>query len=173
MTFTFDVATIITDTLTFNVPNGPEIAYLQLWSQMANQEMVGNTADPLQWWATNSQGLVMERVNTNSRYTEYRFKYASVNGIDDFDQVFTKDISGIYNYRLSKFTSDFIWNLNANLYNLEPRLWSQEGNLVEYPLEIGVMKIKNVEPSSYPNTKTYISQNETRAGYVYLNNTSL
>ena len=173
MTFTFDVTTIQTATLTFNVPNGPEIAYLQLWSQMANQQMQGNTADPLEWWSENSQGLVMERVFTNDRYSEYKFKYAGVDGIDDFDQVFVKDISGIYNYRLSRFASDFIWNLNNNLYNLEPRLWSQEGNIIEYPLEIGVIKIKNVEPTQMPNKKTYISQNETASGYVYLTNNSL
>ena len=171
MTFTFNTATIQTATLTFNVPNGPEIAYLQLWSQLANQEMVGNVQDPLEWWATNSQGLVMERVFTNDRYTEYKFKYAGVDGLDD--QVFVKDIEGIYNYRLSRFASDFLWNLNANLYNLEPRLWSQEGNLIEIPLEIGVMKIKNTEPDSFPNKTTFISSNEKREGYVFLTNTSI
>ena len=173
MTFTFNTATIQTATLTFNVPNGPEIAYLQLWSQLANQEMVGNVQDPLEWWATNSQGLVMERVFTNDRYTEYKFKYAGVDGLDDLDQVFVKDIEGIYNYRLSQFASDFLWNLNANLYNLEPRLWSQEGNLIEIPLEIGVMKIKNTEPDSFPNKTTFISSNEKREGYVFLTNTSI
>ena len=173
MTFTFDTNTIQLATLTFNVPNGPEIAYLQLWSQMANQQLQGNTDDPLEWWSTNSQGLVMERVMTTSRYTRYRFKYAGVDGLDDFDQVFTQDVQGIYNFRLSRFASDFLWNLNQNLYNLEPRLWSQEGNIIEIPLEIGVIKIKTVEPEQAPQKKVYISSNETREGYVFLTNTSL
>lgn len=173
MTFTFDTATIRTDTLAFNIPNGPELAYLQLWSQMANQQLVGRTTNPLDWWATNSQGLVLQLVESNSRYSEYLFKYSGVDGIDGFQQIFTKDVQGIYNWRLSRFADDFIWNLNQNLYNLEPRLWTGPGNLVEIPLDEGVIKIKNVDPTNASNKKTYQSTNETRAGYVYLTNNSI
>jgi hypothetical protein len=172
MTFTFDSSNPDA-TLTFNTPNGPSIAYLQLWSQMANQQLVGNTQDPLDYWNTSSQGLVLELVFANDRYSEYKFKYYGTDGIDDFDQIFTKDVAGIYNYKLQEFTSQFIWNLDNNLWNLEPSLWSQPGNFIETPLEIGMLKVKNVEPTSYPQKATYISSNETRQGYVYLTNNSL
>ena len=173
MTFTFDTATIADQTLTFNIENGPQLAYLQLWSQMANQQLQGNTQDPLEWWSLNSFGLVMQLRQSNSRYSEYFFKYATVGGIDASDQIFTKDINGIYNYRFSRFADNFIWNLNENKYNLEPRLWSEEGNLIEIPLDEGVIKIRNIEPVTAPNKKTYISTNETREGYVFLTNNSI
>lgn len=149
MTFTFDADTISTATLTFNVPNGPEIAFLQLFSQAANQQLNGATTNKVDIWQ-NSNGLVLERVETNDRFTRYRFKYATQGGIDDFDIIFTKDVAGIYNFRLNS-----------------------EGNFGEEPLEIGLLKVRNVLPTAEPNKTRYISQNEENSNYVFLTNNSI
>jgi hypothetical protein len=172
MTFTFDSDTIQDNFLTFNIPNGPELALLRLYSQAANRTLNGATVSPATAWSS-AAGLVMERVLTNDRFTRYKFKYATQCGIDDFDIIFTKDVAGVYNFQLLEFTNDFIWNLNQNLYNLEPNLWSSPANVVGQPLEKGLIKIKNVLPTEAPHKTRYISGNEANENYVFLTNNSI
>ena len=172
MTFTFNADTIQDATLTFNVPNGPELALLKMFSQVANKTLNGASASPATAWSSAS-GLVMERVLTNDRFTRYKFKYATQGGIDDFDIIFTKDVAGVYNFQLLSFTNDFIWNLNENQFNLEPNLWSAPANVVGQPLEKGLIKIKNVLPTEEPRKTRYISGNEANENYVFLTNNSI
>jgi hypothetical protein len=172
MTFTFDSDTIATSQLTFNVPNGPELALLRLSSQAANQNLNGATSNLGQAWTKNTTGLVMEKTIGNSRFTRYKFKYAEQLGIDDFDIIFTKDVAGVYNFELFDFTQLFIWNLNQNQWNLEPSLWNKDENLNQ-SLERGLIKIKNVLPVSAPKRTTYISQNEENSNYIFLTNNSI
>lgn len=173
MTFTFNSDTIATAELTFNTPNGPELALLRLSSQMANQNLKGDTANKLEAWEKSTVGLVMEKTVGNSRFTRYKFKYAEAGGIDDFDIIFTKDVAGVYNFELLGFDPDFIWNLNQNQWELEPSLWNQSQNLLPGALEIGLIKIKNSIPVSPPKRTTYISTNEENSNYVFLTNNSI
>jgi hypothetical protein len=173
MTFTFNSDTISTDTLTFNISTGPEFAYLQLVSQTANLTLQADTVDKTQIWQNESQGLLMTRVFTNSRYTEYRFVYAKMGGIDDFDIIFTKDVAGIYNYRLRSLNDTFIWNINSKEWQLENKVWNFSEIISDDVLSQGVIKIKNVKPYEAPRRKTYQSSNETGQGYVFLTNNSI
>ena len=173
MTFTFNSDTVAFDTLTFNVPNGPEYAYLQLWSQLANQILRGDVVDKTTAWSNTYLGLVLVRTETNARYTSYRFLYAEPGGLDDFDVVFTKDVQGVYNYNLFQFDDAFIWNLNREEWHLETREWNFSQNALPIAIDHGLITIKNSLTVSAPQKVVYVSPNETRAGYVYMTNNSI
>lgn len=176
MTFIFDSDTILTSTLTFNIPDGPGTVLLQLVSQVANESLAGAVADPVDAWSA-SAGLFLQRVGATPRYTEYRFAYAGDPGsLDDFSIIFTKDVKGIYNFRVLSLADDFIWNLNNFFYNEETRDWNWHSELGESQgetLVTGVISISNVQPYSPPARKTYESSNETRTGYTMLTNNSI
>jgi hypothetical protein len=173
MTFTFNADTIVNDTLTFSLPNGPEYAYLQLWSQTANQILRGDVVNKTDAWSKTYLGLVLIRTEANSRYTSYKFLYSEPGGLDDFDVVFTKDVQGIYNYKLFQFDDAFIWNLNREEWQLEPREWNFQSMAIPVVIDYGLLKIKNSLTISSPQKVTYQSPNETRSGYVYMTNNSI
>lgn len=173
MTFTFNSDTIANDTLTFSVPNGPEFAYLQLWSSAANQQLKGDVPNKVNAWTDVYAGLVLERVQSTSRYTEYRFLYSSPGGLDDFDIVFTKDVAGVYNWRLITFEDDFLWNLNSTEWHLETKEWNFNAVLTAEILSTGLISIRNVIPYAPPARVTYVSPNENASGYVYMTNNSI
>ena len=172
MTFTFNSDTITQDTLTFSIPDGPQFAYLQLWSQLANQQLQGDIVNKTQAWVTNYAGLLLEKVEGNARYTTYKFFYNQPGGLDDFDIVFTKDVAGVYNYKLFSFLGPFIWNLNNKEWHLETREWNFNDS-TDGVLDHGLITIKNVIPYRAPQKVTYASSNETRTGYVYMTNNSI
>jgi hypothetical protein len=174
MTFIFNSDTIANDTLTFSIPNGPEFAYLQLWSGAANQQLKGDVVNKVNAWANESyEGLVLQRVTSTSRYTEYRFLYSQPGGLDDFDIVFTKDVAGIYNWKLISFVDDFLWNLNSTEWQLETKVWNFSSVLNATVLDTGLISITNVIPYTPPARVTYTSPNENASGYVYLTNNSI
>ncbi len=173
MTFTFNSDTIVNDTLTFSIPNGPEFLYLQLWSQMANQQLKGNVVDKTDAWAPVFLGLLIEKVEGTARSTTYKFTYAQGGGLDDFDIVFTKDVAGVYNYLLKEFDDDFIWNLNQQEWHEETREWNFDIATKGETLDTGMIQVRNVIPYRAPAKVTYQSPNETRAGYVYMTNNSI
>ncbi len=173
MTFTFNSDTIVNDTLTFSIPNGPEFAFLQLWSQMANQQLKGDVVNKLDAWTSSFLGLVLEKVEGTARSTTYKFLYAQGNGLDDFDVVFTKDVAAVYNYRIMQFNDDFIWNLNQEEWHEETRVWNFDNETTAVQLDTGMIQVRNVIPYRAPAKVTYQSSNETRAGYVYMTNNSI
>jgi len=173
MTFTFNTDTIANATLTFNVSEGPEYAYLQLWSQAANQILRGDVVNQTDAWSKTYLGLVLVKEFSNERYTTYKFLYSEPGGLDDFDVVFTKDVAGVYNYKLFQFDDAFIWNLNREEWQLEPREWNFESFAIPIVIDHGLLIIKNTLPTSAPSKVTYQSPNETRSGYVYMTNNSI
>lgn len=173
MTFTFDSNTIANEELVFSVAGGPEFAYLQLHSQLANQQLKGDVVNKVNAWTTDYIGLVLVRQFTNSRYTSYKFLYAQPGGLDDIDILFTKDIAGVYNYRLMDFVDDFKWNLNDNQWNLETRVFNFSSVLNGAVLDTGMISIRNVIPYRAPARVTYVSPNENSESYVYLTNNSI
>jgi hypothetical protein len=173
MTFTFNSDTIANEELVFSIPGGPEFAYLQLWSQLANQQLKGDVVAKTNAWTADYIGLVLTRLVTNSRYTSYKFLYAQPGGLDDIDILFTKDIAGVYNYRLVDFVDDFKWNLNSKEWHLETRVWNFNSVLDATILDSGMLAIKNTIPYTAPARITYVSPNEKREGYVYLTNNSI
>lgn len=174
MTFTFNSDTIANEELVFSIGGGPEFAYLQLWSQAANQQLKGDVVNKVNAWTNDYIGLVLVRQVTNSRYTSYKFLYAAGgNSIDDIDILFTKDIAGVYNYRLMNFVDDFKWNLNSKEWHLETREWNFDSVLDAQVLNTGMISIRNVIPYRAPARVTYVSPNEKSEGYVYLTNNSI
>jgi hypothetical protein len=140
---------------------------------MANQQLKGDVVNKLDAWTSSFLGLVLEKVEGTARSTTYKFLYAQGNGLDDFDVVFTKDVAGVYNYRLVDFIGDFIWNLNDNEWHEETREWNFDSVIGAVTLDSGMIQIRNVIPYRAPAKVTYQSPNETRAGYVYMTNNSI
>ena len=173
MTFTFNSNTIANEELTFSIANGPEFAYLQLWSQMANQQLKGDVVNKVNAWTNDYIGLVLVRQFTNERYTSYKFLDSQPGGIDDIDILFTKDIAGVYNYKLATFVNDFMWNLNSNEWHLETRVFNFSSVLNAIILDRGMISIRNTIPYAPPARVTYVSTDEKREGYVYLTNNSI
>lgn len=174
MTFTFNSDTIAQDELTFSVANGPAFAFLQLWSQLASQQLKGDVVNKVNAWTDDYIGLVLVRQVTNDRFTSYKFLYASGgDSIDDADILFTKDVAGVYNYRLANFIDDFGWNLNDNQWQLENRVFNFDSVLDAEILDAGMIAIRNVIPYKAPARVTYVSTNEKREAYVYLTNNSI
>lgn len=145
MTYTFRQNNLDLDRMTFSVANGPLVAELSIYSQAANQ-LLDLTATTQPYFTESAQALILTRVTSNDRYTEYEIDTAA-SGLSNTSIAFDGDVEGIYNYKLTDDTDTL--------------------------LEKGVIKIKNETPTEFPNKKTYTSNNETRNGYVYLRNNSL
>lgn len=150
MTYQFPETTSNLDTITFNISNGPAVATLQLWSEESNQILNAETtlSGVQEWWDTNNLGLYLDLVETNDRYSEYSIRIGSPY-LQNTSIALIKDIEGIYTYKFIEAVSGL--------------------NLV---LEQGAIKIKNTNPTISPNRTVYSSSNETRSGYVFLNNIS-
>lgn len=173
MTFTFDSDTIGQEELTFSIANGPEFAFLQLHSQLANQQLKGDVVNKVNAWTNNYIGLVLQRQVTNDRFTSYKFLFAQPGGLDDIDIMFTKDVSGVYNYKLVDFVDDFKWNLNSNEWHLETRVFNFSSVINADVLTTGMIQVFNTIPHTAPARVTYASTNEKRESYVYLTNNSI
>lgn len=147
MTYTFrDTPLIGQDNLVFNVANGPANADLYLWSQAANLWLdVATTTQP--FFTLTGTPLKLVALVQNDRYTEYEIDWATSGITDDTWPLFTEALEGIYIYEL------------------------RDGIDI---LDTALFKIKNEEPQTNPaKKKVYQSQNETRKGYVYVQNNSI
>lgn len=147
MTYTFrDTVLIGQDTLVFNVANGPANADLYLWSQAANLWLdVATTTQP--FFTLTGTPLKLVALEQNDRYTEYEIDWSTSGITDDTWPLFTEALEGIYVYEL------------------------RDGSTI---LDCALFKIKNEEPQTNPaKKKVYQSQNETRKGYVYVQNNSI
>lgn len=152
MTYTF--VHPIPNTITFNIPNGPNEVELVLISQWSNKSEVTspNVAGLGQWqsifqqwqsiiqtWNTGGyNGVPFTLLTANDRYTEYEAS------LDPLMQALSEaQIEGIFNYQL----------LN-------------KANGAE--LDRGTIKIKNESQDNWPTP--YVSNNETREGVVFAPN---
>ena len=147
MTYTFrDTLLVSQDSLVFNLANGPSTAQLYLWSQAANLWLdVATTTQP--FFTETGTPLYLTALAQTDRYTEYIIDWATSNITDDTWPLFTEALEGIYVYEL------------------------RDGSTI---LDTALFKIKNEEPSEAPTKKkVYTSQNETRKGYVYVQNNSI
>lgn len=148
MTYTFRDAILANqDTLVFNLSNGPSSAQLWLWSQAANLWLdVATITQP--FFTQTGTPLYLTALAQTDRYTEYSIDWAASGITDKTWPLFTESLEGIYIYELR----------------------STGGTI----LDTALFKIKNEEPSTNPSKKkVYQSQNETRQGYVYVQNNSI
>jgi len=147
MTYTFrDNILSSQDTLVFNVANGPNSARLYLWSEAANLWLdVATTTQP--FFTETGEPFYLTAIAQTDRYTEYDIDWAASGITDETWPIFTEALEGIYIYELR--SGETIW-------------------------DTAIFKIKNEEPSENPAKKrVYTSQNETRKGYVYVQNNSI